>query len=46
MKKLLDVLLMTVHPQIAAAEVDTNIKSSNFEFTKPYLMSATYSRSS
>ena len=46
MKKLLVVLLMTMHPQLAAAEVDPNIKSGNFEFTKPYLMSVTYSRSS
>ena len=46
MKKLLVVLLMTMHPQLAAAEVDPNMKSGNFEFTKPYLMSVTYSRSS
>ena len=46
MKKLLVVLLMTMHPQLAAAEVDPNMKNGNFEFTKPYLMSVTYSRSS
>ena len=46
MKKLLVMLLMTMHPQIAAADVDPNIKSGNFEFTKPYLMSVSYSRSS
>ena len=46
MKKLLFVLLMTLHPQIAAADVDPSTRSGNFEFTKPYLMSLTYSRSS
>ena len=46
MKKLLVVLLMTLHPQIAAAAADPTIDNGNFEFTKPYLMSVTYSRSS
>ena len=46
MKKLLVVLLMTLHPHIAVAEVDPSIRSDNFEFTKPYLMSVTCSRSS
>ena len=46
MKKLLVVLLMTMQPQIASADVDPSIRSGNFEFTKPYLMSVTYSRSS
>ena len=46
MKKLLVVLLMIMHPQIAAAAADPTIDNGNFEFTKPYLMSMTYSRSS
>ena len=46
MKKLLVVLLMSMHPQIAAAEVDPTISSGNFAYTKPYLMSVSYSRSS
>ena len=46
MKKLLVVLLMTMQPQIAAADVNPNISNGNFEFTKPYLMSVSYSRSS
>ena len=46
MKKLFVALLMTMQPQIASADVDPNIKSGNFEFTKPYLMSVSYSRSS
>ena len=46
MKKLLVVLLMTMQSQIAAADVNPNIRNGNFEFTKPYLMSVSYSRSS
>ena len=46
MKKLLVVLLMTMHPQIAAGAVDPTIENGNFAFTKPYLMSVSYSRSS
>ena len=46
MKKLLVVLLMTMHSPIAAADVDPNIRNGNFAFTKPYLMSVSYSRSS
>ena len=46
MKKLLVVLLMTMHPQIAAGAVDPTIRNGNFAFTKPYLMSVSYSRSS
>ena len=46
MKKLLVVLLMSWHPQIAAADVDPTIRNGNFAFTKPYLMSVSYSRSS
>lgn len=46
MKKLLVVLLMTMHPQIAAAELDPTIRSGNFAYTKPHLMSVSYSRSS
>ena len=46
MKELLVVLLMTMQPQIAAADVNPNIRNGNFEFTKPYLMSVSYSRSS
>ncbi len=46
MKKLLVVLLMSMHPQIAAADVDPTIRNGNFAFTKPYLMSVSYSRSS
>ena len=47
MKKFLVALLMAaVHPQIAAAAADPTIDNGNFEFTKPYLMSVTYSRSS
>ena len=36
----------TMQPQIAAADVNPNIRNGNFEFTKPYLMSVSYSRSS
>jgi len=46
MKKLLVILLMTMQPQIAAAAVDPTIRNGNFAFTKPYLMSVSYSRSS
>ncbi len=46
MKKLLVVLLMTMHPQIAAGAADPTIRNGNFAFTKPYLMSVSYSRSS
>ena len=46
MKKLLVVLLMTMHPQMAVADVDPTIRNGNFAFTKPYLMSVSYSRSS
>ena len=46
MKKLLVVLLMTMHPQIAAGAVDPTIENGNFAFTQPYLMSVSYSRSS
>ena len=45
MKKLLFVLLMTLHPQIAVGAVDPTIENGNFAFTKPYLMSVSYSRS-
>ena len=45
MKQILVLLLMTLHPQIAAADVDPNIRNGNFAFTKPYLMSVSYSRS-
>ena len=46
MKKLLVVLLMTMHPQMAAGAVNPTIRNGNFAFTKPYLMSVSYSRSS
>lgn len=46
MKKLLVLLLMTLQPQIAAGAVDPTIENGNFAFTKPYLMSVSYSRSS
>ena len=46
MKKLLVVLLMTMHPQTAAAAADPTIDNGNFTFTKPYVMSVSYSRSS
>ena len=46
MKKLLVVLLMAMQPQIASADVDSTIRNGNFAFTKPYLMSVSYSRSS
>jgi len=46
MKKFLAVMLMSMHPQIAAVDVDPTIRNGNFAFTKPYLMSVSYSRSS
>ena len=46
MKKLLVVLLMVLYPQIAAAATDPTIDNGNFTFTKPYVMSVSYSRSS
>ena len=46
MKKLLVVLIMIMHPQIVQAEVDPTIRSGNFAYKKPHLMSVSYSRSS
>ena len=46
MNKLLVVLIMTTHPQIALAKVDSTISSGNFAHTKPHLMSVSYSKSS
>ena len=46
MNKLLVVLIMTIHPQIALAKVDPTISSGNFAHTKPHLMSVSYSKSS
>ena len=46
MKKFLVALLMTMHPQVAAGAVDPTIENGNFSFTKPYLMSVSYTRSS
>lgn len=46
MKKLLVALLITLQPQIAAGAVEPTIENGNFAFTKPYLMSVSYSRSS
>ena len=45
MKKLLVVLLMSWHPQIAAADVDPTIRNGNFAFTKPYLMPVSHAKS-
>ena len=45
MKRLLLALLAATTPMVARGSIDSNVENGNFAFTKPYLLSVTYARS-